>query len=87
LIPPDSIELHPHAIERLYERGTTAEELIETVRTGESYPVKFGRTGFRRNFTFDDLWNGRHYSVKQVNVIAAMDADHWIIITAIVKYF
>ncbi len=43
------VKLHPHAIERLTERGATEAEVIATVETGETFPAKFGRTGFRRN--------------------------------------
>jgi hypothetical protein len=46
----DEVRLHPHARDRALLRGATEEEVIETVRTGESFPAKFGRTGFRRNF-------------------------------------
>lgn len=45
-----NIAIHPHAAGRLAERGATEQEVIATVREGESFPGKFGRTGFRRNF-------------------------------------
>lgn len=41
-----NIALHPHALERLAERGAIEEEVIATVLQGESFPAKFGRTGF-----------------------------------------
>ena len=46
------VRLHPHAWERMQERGATEEEIQATVAQGEQFPVKFGRTGFRRNFQF-----------------------------------
>ena len=46
------VRIHSHARERMEERGATEEEVIETVRKGERFPAKFGRTGFRRNFPF-----------------------------------
>jgi hypothetical protein len=39
------VELHPHARERAPERGTTEEEIVETVLTGQRFPAKFGRGG------------------------------------------
>jgi hypothetical protein len=42
------VEIHPHARERAPERGVSEEEIVETVRTGESFPAKFGRMGFAR---------------------------------------
>jgi hypothetical protein len=81
-----TIRLHSHARERLAERGATEEEVIATVEAGESFPAKFGRTGFRRNFVYNDLWRGRRYATKQVEAIAVEDQD-WLVITVIVKFF
>jgi hypothetical protein len=61
-----SIRLHPHAIERMAERGATPEEVEATVTAGERFPAGFGRTGFRRNFAFDANWRGRSNQTKQV---------------------
>ncbi len=82
----DDIRLHPHAIERLRERGTTEEEVIATVREGEQFPAKFGRTGFRRNFAFGGEWPGRRYSTKQVEAYPVPEQG-WLVITVIVKYY
>jgi len=81
-----TVRLHPHARERLAERGATAEEVIATVETGESFPAKFGRTGFRRNFVYNDLWRGRRFATKQVEAIAVQDHG-WLVITVMVKFF
>jgi hypothetical protein len=53
------VRLHPHARDRAALRGATEEEIIETVLTGEPFPAKFGRSGFRRNFAYNALWRGR----------------------------
>jgi hypothetical protein len=60
------VTLHPHASERLAERGATEAEAITTVVSGEQVPAKFGRTSFRRNFAFQKQWRGRSYATKQV---------------------
>lgn len=80
------IRLHPHARTRLVERGATESEVIATVQAGERFPVKFGRTGFRRNFTYNGMWRGRRYSTKQVEAIAVPE-DGWLVITVIVRFF
>ena len=36
------VRLHPHARERMDERGATEEEVRATVEQGESFPAKFG---------------------------------------------
>ena len=81
-----NIRFHPHAAERLAERGATEEEVVVTVESGERFPAKFGRTGFRRNLPFGGEWNGRRYDTKQIEAYA-VDEDGWLVITVIVKFF
>ncbi len=50
------VRIHPHAQERLKERGADSEEVILTVKQGERFPAKYGRTGFRQNFKFEKAW-------------------------------
>ncbi|TXT24243.1 MAG: hypothetical protein FD134_1686 [Gallionellaceae bacterium] len=80
------IKLHPHATNRLAERGASQEEVLATLEGGERFPAKHGRIGFRRNFSFDGKWNGKHYAIKQVEAYA-VEENGWLVITVIVKFF
>jgi hypothetical protein len=82
-----SVRFHPHALERMEERGATKEEVRATIEQGERFPAKFGRTGFRRNFSFDAEWRGRYYRTKQVEVYAVQEGSDWLVITVITRYF
>lgn len=81
------IDLHPHAKDRLAERGATEAEVRATIETGEGFPAKLGRSGFRRNFPFEGTWRGRPYTTKQVEVYATEEAGGWLVITVVTKYF
>jgi hypothetical protein len=81
-----NVSLLPHARARLAERGATEDEVICTVRAGERFPAKFGRTGFRRNFVYNGTWRGRLYSTKQVEAIAVPE-NGWLVITVLVRFF
>jgi hypothetical protein len=81
------IRLHPHARGRLDERGATEDEVIVTVETGETFPAKFGRTGFRRNFTFGQVWRGKTYATKQVEVYSVKEGEDWLAITFVTRFF
>jgi len=81
-----SVRLHPHAVARLAERGATEAEVIATVEGGERFAAKFGRTGFRRNFPFGDVWRDRTFATKQVEAYAVQEQG-WLVITVIVKYY
>ena len=78
--------LHPHALERLAERGALKEEVLATVESGERFHAKQGRVGFRRNFPFDGEWNGKRYATKQIEAYA-VEENGWLVITVIVKFF
>jgi hypothetical protein len=80
------IALHPHARARLAERGATEAEVVAAVESGESFPAKFGRTGFRRNFAYNQLWQDKYYATKQVEAIA-VEEDGWLVITVVVRFF
>ncbi len=81
------VRFHPHAQERLHERGATEDEAAATLEYGERFPAKFGRTGFRRNFPFGAKWHGRQYDTKQVEVYAVQEGSEWLVITVITRYF
>lgn len=81
-----NVRLHPHARGRLAERGATEAEVIATVETGERFPAKWGRTGFRRNFAFNGEWRDRQYATKQIEAYA-VEEESWLVITIIVRYF
>jgi len=61
------------------------DEITETVSAGEEFPAKFGRTGFRKNFGFDSIWNGKHYSTKQIEAYSDEQGDAWMVVTVFLK--
>ena len=81
------IDLHPHALKRAGERGATKDEIINTVESGEEFPAKFGRTGFRKNFLLNAEWNNKYFITKQVEAYCVKERKYWLVITVIVKYF
>ena len=82
-----NVKLHPHAQARIMERGASEEEVVATDESGEPIPAKFGRSGFRRNFPYNDQWRGKHYANKQVEAIAVRENDEWLVITVIVRFY
>ena len=82
-----AILFHPHALERMVERGATEGEIKATVKEGERFTAKFGRTGFRRNFWFDAEWRAKYYQTKQIEVYAVQEGDDWLVISLLTRYF
>ncbi len=82
-----NVIVHPHALQRLTERGASENEVILTVRTGEQFIAKHGRSGFRLNFIFNGYRNNKYFAYKQIEAYVVKDGDSWIVITVIVKFF
>ena len=82
-----AVRFHPHARERMLERGAAEREVTATVEKGEQFEVKFGRTGFRRNFVFEKQWRAKLYKTKQVEAYAVRQDKDWLVISVIVRYF
>ncbi len=82
-----AIKYHPHAKERMDERGATKSEIEVTIEKGEKFNAKHNRCGFRRNFLFNKEWRGKYYNIKQVEVYAVKENTDWLVITIITKYF
>ncbi len=81
------ILIHPHARQRMLERGATAAQ-VKHVASGSPTPAKFGRTRFRLAMNFGGIWNGKHYARKQIDAFAAkIKGGGWLVVTMIVKYF
>ena len=81
------VDLHPHARDRATERGATEAEIAAAIEQGERFDAKFGRTGFRRNFSIEGVWRGKLFKTKQVEVYAVEENGGWLVITLLVKYF
>ena len=82
-----AILIHPHARERMEERGATEAEVITTVNKGEKFPARHARVGFRHDFAFESYRDGRFFRVKQVVVFGIMELGDFIVITVVVRYF
>ncbi len=82
-----AVRFHPHARERMTQRGATEQEVAVAVETGERFETKFGRTGFRRNFAFEKQWRGKYYKTKQIEAYAVREDDDWLVISVITRYF
>ena len=82
-----SVRFHPHALERLSERGATKEDVVATIRSGEQFPARFGRTGFRKSFRYDAAWQGRIFATKEIEAIAVREDEGWLVLTVLTRYY
>lgn len=81
------IEFSMHAREKMLDRGASEEEVRAAIHMGNPEPARKGRVLFRKNFSFNAQWRGRHYMVKQVAPVVAEEADRLVVVTVFVYYF
>lgn len=81
------IEFSQHALDQLYDRGVTKEEVIKAINEGEQIPAKKGRLAYRKNFPFENRWKGKLYEVKQVMPIVVEKSDKLTVVTVYAFYF
>jgi Domain of unknown function (DUF4258) len=82
-----NVRIHPHAFERMAQRGVSEAEVRTTVIEGKQFPGKSGRTGFQQNFFYNSSWGGKFYATKQVIVFAVQENGEWLVVTVITKFF
>ena len=87
MISAKSVHLSEHARQQLQFRGSTEEEVVDTIRTAAWEPAELGRMECRKNFTFEAEWNKKYYATRQVRAIFVEEPDEVVVITVYVYYF
>jgi len=81
------IRLSEHAKEQCIFRGTTEEEVIETIKTSFWQPIELKRQECKKDFAFEHEWNKRYYKTKQVRPIFVEEDTEIVVITIYTYYF
>lgn len=84
---PKPIRLSAHAKLQVAFRGTTTDEVGDTIRSQRWEPAEQGRLECRKNFPYNADWNGTRYATKQVRSIFVDEADEIVVVTVYVYYF
>ncbi|HCG77177.1 MAG: hypothetical protein COZ37_01760 [bacterium (Candidatus Ratteibacteria) CG_4_10_14_3_um_filter_41_18] len=80
------IRITKHAQEQFNYRGTTEEEIIETIQTSNWAPAELGRLEARKDFSFNSTWNKKFYKIKQVRPIFIEEESEIVVVTVYVYY-
>lgn len=81
------IRLSAHAQSYVSRRGFTAEEVEQAIRSGSWEQAELGRLECRKDFTFDNEWNGRRYATKQVRPVFVDEENEIVVITVYTYYY
>lgn len=80
------IKFSQHALDNMFDRGASREEVEQAINTGECFPAKKGRIAFRKNLSYNSVWKGKFYQVKQVMPIVVEEPDKFVVITVYVFF-
>jgi hypothetical protein len=81
------IEFTTHAFDQTLDRGATTEKVAETILASEWTPARRNRLECRRNFEFNDFWQGKFYATQQVRPIFVEEPWAIVVVTVYVYYF
>ena len=76
-----------HANEQLVFRGTTVEEVIETINNAAWEPSELERLECNKDFVFENEWNKKYYKTKKVRPIFVKEENEIIVVTIYTYYF
>jgi len=82
-----AIIIHPHALQRMEERGASKEEVQRAIENGRMLPAKFGRRISGMTFPYGDYWREQFYEHKHIEVYSVGEGEDIIVVTVVVKYF
>jgi hypothetical protein len=81
-----AIIIHPHALQRMEERGTTSDEVRRTIEMGLMSTAKFGRRKYGMSFSYRGFWRSNFYAHKHVEAYCVDEGEDIIVLTVVVKY-
>ena len=80
------IRLSQHAQQQLQSRGSSTWEVEEAIRTSPWEPAELGRLECRRDYPFQQEWNGIFYETKRVRPIFVDEPEEIVVVTVYVYY-
>ncbi len=81
------IRLSIHARGQLRSRGVSDQEIVEAIRTAPWTRAASGKLECRKNFEYNQEWNKKWYSTKQVRPIFVDEKEEIIVVTVYSYYF
>lgn len=80
------IRINKHTLERAVERGTSAAEIEDVIKTGFSVKAKSNRIAMAKIYNFQQERLGKFYEQKRVEVFYIVENQEIITITVYVFY-
>lgn len=82
-----NIRFSGHSQEQLFYRGATEEEVIDSIHSSKWVKSNQNRMECRKDFLFNNIWNKKDYTHKQVRPIFIEEEKEIIVITVYTYFF
>ncbi len=83
----EHIVLSDHARSYIPIRGYELSEVERAIKEAEWQQTERNRLDVRKDFPFQNVWNGKFYETKQVRPIFVVEGDIITVITVYTYYF
>ncbi len=81
------VKISKHAEDSCNKRGATFDEVFSAIEHGTRESAKLGRTMCRLNIEFNQIWENKFYSTKQVAPVIVEENNEIVVITVYTYYF
>ena len=81
------IRLTAHAQGYIGRRGFSVQEVEQAIRESPWQSAMRGKMECRKDFPYQQNWNGKRYATKQVRPVFAEEADEIVVVTVYTYYF
>lgn len=81
-----NVQIDPHTLERIIERGATEDEIRDVVENGQPVSARHGRLAKAKVYDYKQERHGRYYEQKRVEVIYVVENGVVVTVTAYVFY-
>ena len=81
------IKFTKHVLDRCSERGTTEQEIIQTIRDYSWKAAKDEKMECRGTFIFNAIWGAKFYAKKDVRPIFVENKDSIVVVSVYTYYY
>lgn len=75
------IKFSQHALDNMTDRMHREKKLKQRLERENAYLQKKGRLSFRKNFSYNGMWKGKFYNIKQVMPIVVEEPERFVVVT------
>lgn len=81
------IKFSIHSLSYKEKRCFTESEVEDTIRNSEWQDAELGRLECKKDFEYNNIWNSKFYSTKQIKPVFVEEDDEIVVVTVYTYFF